>query len=479
MVAFLQVPSNNFSPGAYVEAGFGGGASNLPRATFIVGYTHGATPGPLLEPKQISGTDHDWPRESQIASKIRAFRRVNPNAELWACAIDDPSGGSAATVDVTVTGPATADGSIPLYLGDQKIDVGVSSGDTDAEIAAAIVAAAAKLPDAHIAVSNASAVLTFTAKMTGVEGNHLTVGFAEKQGQKIPEGVGGLVRTQLASGSGSGDITTALATVLERRFFAMSSGLSDSTAITALVEEAARRWGATVELHGQAFVGVRGAVAAQAALGEGYNAEELTAMGSGLSLSPQWDWSAAAAARDVQKTDPLLGWLGMKLTGLDAPETDYTKGERDTLLSSGVSTFRVDSGGVILDRLVTTRTQDADSNTDYSLLALTKRRALEYLAFNWRSRVYNKYIAKSYKIATSDDVTPAQGSRIVTPSTLRAEAVAWFIERRAEGIVQNLEAFIEALIAEVNGADETRMDMFLAPTLLDELVTIATNMEAR
>lgn len=479
MVAFLQVPSINFSPGAYVEAGFGGGAAAMPRAALLVGYTHGGSPGPLLEPKLIAGTTHPWPRDSQIASMIRAFRRANPTAQLWAVAIDDPSGGVAADVDVTITGSATEDGTLTVYVGDHRVDVAVASGDAAADVAAAIETAVATLPDAPATASAALAVVTFTAKMTGVEGNQIRVDFSPKQGQEIPAGLGGMSRVNLAGGSGSGDITTALATVAEKRFFAVVSGLTDSTSITDLVTEMARRWEATVELHGQAFVGVQGAVAAMTALAVGYNAEELTAIGAGASLSPPWTVAAAAAARDVQKADPLLGWLGMTLPGIDVPETDYTRAERHTLLSSGVSATRVDGGVLTIDRLVTTRSQDADSNTDYSLLPLSKRRALEYLAFDWRSRVYNKYIARSYKLATSDDVIPAQGSRILTPNTLKSEAVAWFVEKRDEGIVQDLDAFNAALVAEQNDSDETRLDAFLAPTLLDELVTIATSMEAR
>ncbi|MBO6937539.1 MAG: phage tail sheath subtilisin-like domain-containing protein [Deltaproteobacteria bacterium] len=477
-IVFNQLPPNNFSPASWVETGFGGGASNLPRGTLIVGYTHGATPGPVLEPKLISGKTHEWPRNSQIASKIRAFRRVNPYGELWAVALDDPSGGTAATRDVTVTGAATEDGTIPVYVADHRVDVAVVSGDTAADVAAAIETAVGTLADAPATASAASAVVTFTAVFTAEEGNQIVIDFAPKQGQKIPAGLGGLTRGNLTSGAGNGDITTALATVKEKRFYAVDSGLVDSTAITDLVEEMARRWLGTVELHGQGFVGIQGAVAAMAALGTGYNAEEITAMGAGLSLSPPWDWASAAAAADVAKSDPVTGWLGVKLTGLDAPETEFDAGERNTLLAAGVSTFRVDSGGVILDRLVTTRSKDADDNTDVTLLPLSLRRTAEALAFDWDSRVYNKYVSKNFKLATAPDVQiPPPGSRILSQSALRSEAVAWFIEKRAAGLVQDIDAFIAALNVQKNSGDPMRMDSFFSTTVLRELVTLATRLE--
>jgi len=476
-IVFNQLPTENFSPASWIETGFGGGASSLPRAALIIGYTHGATPGPLLEPKLIPGKTHEWPRDSQIASMIRAFRRKNPNVELWAVAIDDPSGGTAADHDFTVTGPATEDGTLPVYVGDHRVDVAIASGDSDSDIATAIETAVGTLADAPAGASAAAAVLTFTAKFTAEEGNQIVIDFAPKQGQKIPAGVGGLTRQNLSSGAGNGDLTTALATVAEKRFFAIISGLVDSTAITDLVEEMDRRWSGTVELHGQGFVGIQGAVATMAALGAGYNAEEITAVGAGLSLSAPWDWAAEAAAADCAKSDPVTGWLGVRLPGLDAPETDFTGPERNVLLGSGVSTFRVESGGVIIDRLVTTRSKDVDDNKDVTLLPLSLRRTAEALAFDWDSRVYNKFVSKNFKMASDPTIRPAPGSRILTPAIMRAEAAAWFLERQDDGLVQNFDAFVEALNVQANSGDPMRMDTFFSTTVMRELVTLATRLE--
>src|SRR3546814_19516504 len=85
---------------------------------------------------------------------IKALRLANDTTETWALPLADLPAGTAATGTLTVTGAATAAGTLVLSHGGQRITVGVTSGDTDAAVATAIVAAitpAAALPVAATA----------------------------------------------------------------------------------------------------------------------------------------------------------------------------------------------------------------------------------------------------------------------------------------------------------------------------------------
>lgn len=95
------------------------------------------------------------------------------NVQLFAIPLADPAAGVAAVYTTTITGPATSDGRFTLFLGNDaySIDINVESGDTVADIAAAVVAAVpADFP--YIAAAIATGV-TFTARNKGTVGNYL------------------------------------------------------------------------------------------------------------------------------------------------------------------------------------------------------------------------------------------------------------------------------------------------------------------
>lgn len=475
MVSFAQVPETNHSPGFHTEVDYSAaGTSPQPRDVLIIGYS---TSGPLSDPRIILGDAHPWPRKSQIAAMIRAFRRTNRSSKIVAIALDDPAAGGTASGTLTVTGPATEDGTLYVYVAGKRIQVGVTDGDADSDIATAIADAINADLDVPANASALAAVVTVESDFDGSEGNFITLAVDPKDDQLGVEGVSVAV-VAMSGGSGAPDLAAALALVPDERYFGIVSGFSDSQALTDLAADIDRRWEATEELLGHGFVGLNGTFAAM--ITEAVNAIELTLVGAGASLSPRWEWAAAAAGRDCAKPDPATGYFGLSLPGIDAPGvTDRPdKAERDLLLAGGVSTWLVSGTGVVLDRLVTARHEDLAGNPDTSLLALTHRRTLEYLRANWRARLAAKY--PNFKLADAADVVPAPGSKILTPTTMVAEAIAWFVEMRdGPGLVQDLEAFKAELLAEVNSGDANRLDVFSPPRLIRELVTIATVIQPR
>ena len=53
---------------------------------------------------------------SMLALKYAAYRLMDPFGEVWLGPLTDASGGTAATGNISFTGPATAAGTLPLYL---------------------------------------------------------------------------------------------------------------------------------------------------------------------------------------------------------------------------------------------------------------------------------------------------------------------------------------------------------------------------
>ena len=68
-------------------------------------------------------------RGSMLHRMAVAYFTNNQATETWIGVLDDNAAGVAATGTITVTGPATAAGTISLYVGGQLVSVAVASGD--------------------------------------------------------------------------------------------------------------------------------------------------------------------------------------------------------------------------------------------------------------------------------------------------------------------------------------------------------------
>jgi len=153
---------------------------NTAQRVLVVGQQTAAatsTSGALVE---NVGDDFDtlFGARSQIAGMVRAYKKVNPVVKIDAIPLDDNGSGVPRVVDFTLTGTATAAGTVTLVLGselDHSIVVPVASGDTAATVAAAITAAAALDTKAPFTVGNVSAAVTVTAANDGTVANDLGV----------------------------------------------------------------------------------------------------------------------------------------------------------------------------------------------------------------------------------------------------------------------------------------------------------------
>ena len=483
MPSFNEVPNANYTYGFPTEVdntGLPGVAS--PREVLIVGYDDPDSPGVQNSPQNVSGNVSPWSKRAQITKMIARYRDIDPNSKITAIALDDPDAGTQATGTLTLAGTATDDGTLSLYLGGSLIFVGVSEGDDAATVAAAIVAAVTAETDCLCTAAAAGAVVTFTARFRGEAGNSMMFAVDPKDSQKGAAGISGSpsLRTALTGGAGQADLAAALDLVSSATFYAHISGLADATSHVALKADLDNRQTATVHKLGRGFIGVRGTFGEMQTFGIAVNAETICVMGSGQSLTPPWDWAATAGAIDTVKPDPATGYSEIGMGTLDAPPLADrpNKGELDSLLSSGISTFKVSGSSVAMDRMVTSRTLDGSGDPDLSRLAMTQARTIEYLRRDWRARVTRKF--KNFKLAEEADIIPKAGQKIITPDSLVREAIAWFEDMRdGPGLVQGVELFKADLFAQVNSGDPNRLDLFSPPKLVRELVTVATVFQPR
>ncbi|HCB0915550.1 TPA: phage tail protein, partial [Klebsiella variicola subsp. variicola] len=91
--------------------------------------------------------------------------------DLTVIGVSDASAGIAATGTLTITGPASSQGVVSLWIGNTRVDVAVSAADTATEIAAAMKTAIDNQPELPVTAAVLAGVLTLTAKNKGAAGN--------------------------------------------------------------------------------------------------------------------------------------------------------------------------------------------------------------------------------------------------------------------------------------------------------------------
>lgn len=215
-VSFNNIPSNIRVPLFYAEVdnSQANSAQEVQR-TLIIGQmlAAGTADDNVLE--FVSRTDDAktlYGAGSILARMHEIYRGIDPFGEVWCVGVPDASG-TQATGTLVLTGPATAAGTINLYIAGQKIAVGVSSGDSITTIGDAIEAAVNAEASLPVTADNVAGTITFTAKHDGTLGNDIKLqlnyrGLAGNE--SLPAGIGATI-TAMASGATDPTLTAAIA----------------------------------------------------------------------------------------------------------------------------------------------------------------------------------------------------------------------------------------------------------------------------
>lgn len=423
-------------------------------------------------------------RGSMLHRMAIAWFANNSYTECWIGVLDDASGGVAATKLITITGTATADGTISLYVDGKLISIPVTAAgvNTPTEIAAAIAVALNLELDLPLGTATAAAeVVTVPFKHKGVVGQDLDIRVNYQSGETLPTGVTSVVVTAGVAGTTNPTLTTLLAALGDSWYNILANPYTDATSLTAIETELTSRWGPMRMIDGVAFASAAGSYGTLAALGETRNSKHSAIIAqpgeSPLTLPCEFAAAVAAVVAYYGNIDPARPFTTLPLAGVLAPaEADlFTWQERDLLLHDGIATTRVEAGGIVqLERPITTYQTSAAGADDTAYLDVTTLLSLMYVRYSWRARVLLKF--PRHKLA-DDGTRFGAGQAVVTPKVMKAEALAWFRELEELAIVENFDAFKAALVIERNATDPNRLDMLLPPDLVNQLLVAATQVQ--
>lgn len=410
----------------------------------------------------------------------------NKSTEAWFGVVADNGAGVAATGTIVVGGPATADGTIALYFGGVRVTVGVTNGQASTVIATNIAAAINANLDLPVTASAATSTVTVTFRHKGLVGNSYDMRHSFIDGEVLPAGVT-LTITAMGSviaGTTNPTLTNLIAAMADLWFQVWSHPYTDATSLTAIENELASRFGPLRAQGGVAITSASGTLSSLTTLGTGRNSPHsvIVAQPGATPLTPPMEFAAEVAGLVAfyGAQDPARPFQTLAMTNAIAPaETDQfdPSSERDLLLHDGIATTkRVTGGGVQLERIITTYQTNTAGAADTAYLDVTTMLTLIYLRYSFRVLMQTKY--PRHKLA-SDGTRLGSGQAVMTPSLGRSEALTWFRDNEALGIVEGSDQFKRDLVVERNASDPNRLDFLLPPDLINQLIGVDAKIQFR
>jgi phage tail sheath gpL-like len=418
-------------------------------------------------------------RGSVLHAQAKGWFKVNKETELWILVLEDNGAGVAAAWTFTVTGTATEDGTLSIYVGGELVEVAITSGDGQNTIAAAIEAALDLAEDLIFTSGVATNVVTSTCRHAGSFANDLDIRL-NYNGEETPAGVAVAI-AQSVTGTTSPTLTTGIAALLDNWYHIWAHPYTDATSLTAIENELSDRFGPMRMIDGVAFTAKDDSFANLATLGNTRNSPHSVIMGNKDNPTPPWVNSAKAAGLVAKygSIDPARPFHTLPLTdSLPPAESERLSNEqRNLLLYDGIATTVEGPGGVMqLEGVITTYKENAAGSPDESYLYVNTMLTLMYARYSFRTRMATKY--PRHKLA-DDGTRFGPGQAVITPAKGRAEALAWFRELEEAGLVENFEEFKENLVVERNASNRNRLDFLLPPNLINQLVVGAANFQFR
>lgn len=478
-IPFNLVPANLRVPGLYIEVDPTGAAQSFggqPYKTLVVGQRLTTGSQAANVPVRVSTANQAallFGKGSMLAAMASVLFQNSQTIDATFIAMDDPGAGTAATASVTVGAAPTNSGTAVLYVAGERVQVGITATQTQAQVAAAIVAAVAAKDNMQCTAAVDGVddqKVNFTARHKGTCGNGLTLTHSHLEGDLLPAGLA-LTIVDFANGAGEPDLAAAFAATGGEHFNVMAVPYTDTALMTVLHAELADRAGPLRQIGAQAFTATKLGWAAALAFGDARNSQYITTMYAHGSPSAPWEWAAAATAQvsDSASEHPARPFQTLPLWGVVAPkEADrLSLLENNGLLFDGISTHSVAPGGLVsIQRLITMYQEDSSGGPDVSLLDVNTLLTIDRLRFELRQRFTQRY---PRAMLGDDGVASSPSLAVVTPSVARAEVISLFEEWQARGLVEGAAQFERDLIVERSETDPNRMNIRLRPDVMNQL----------
>lgn len=449
-ISFDQIPSSVRKPGKYFEFNTKLAVRTLPgnpQKILLVGQrlaSAGASAIGVLEPVDVF-SDVDaavyFGYGSIAHLMVKAAITANAYAQLTVIALDDAAAGVAATGKVSVTGPATAVGTMSLTIAGQRVDIAIDNGATAAQIATKLVAAIAAIPALPVNASAAQGEVTLTAKHKGAAGNGIALSASVRA-----SGVGTVV-TAMAEGQNDPDLGPALAAMFAAGHNIVVSPFATSEALTALRSHLEAVGHPFEQRDAIGIAGIGATLSAASTLADSINSGLISLGWHNGSVRSAAEIAAGYASVVASEEDPARPLNTLAIAGLDVTPITARPGrvEQENALYNGVTPFEIGPGDKVqIVRAITTYTVNPAGVDDVALLDLTTMRTLHYVRKACRERIELRF--------------PREKLSAKTPPKVRSELLDVLLKLEELEIVEDVQNNQQWLLVERDSQDVNRLN---------------------
>ena len=421
---------------------------------------------------------------SQAAHAVARYRGIDNVGELWVLPLADDPAAQKATSTLAFNGPATASGTLSLYVGDRLVPVPVNAGDSAVTVASNFGSLINGDPTFSVAASInlVTGVITLTAVNAGLVGNDLRLGLnvlGTAGGQATPAGVGVAITQPTGGTTNPTALASALAELGDTTFDLIFHAYNDTGSLNAFQNfesDVSGRWEPTNQLFGHVITAMRGTFGAVTAFGVTRNDQHASIMPISDSPSSPLAWAAeiAAQAAITLRNNPAIPLADVALTVMPPSIAGrFIFNQRESLLYDGLSTHRVDdSNTVILERVVTTYQKNALGVADNSYLDIETLLTIQVVIQDFKAFLATQC---SRKILVADGTKIPGGSPAITAQIVGAMCGSRYRVQAGNFWVQDVDGFIADLQA--TNAGNGVVELLLPPRIGNQLRIVAASVQ--
>ncbi|MDR1300963.1 MAG: phage tail sheath subtilisin-like domain-containing protein [Treponema sp.] len=473
MIPIRQIQANLLVPGQYqeVDNSLAGTQEDI-KKVLLIGYKTSAGSATEGVPVQV-GTDTQAAAlcgsGSDAALMAAAFLAINKVEQLWILPLAEPASGTKWSIAITITGTATEAGTIDLSINGTALSIGVSSGDSAASIAAALGAGINSETTLSVEAAATDAVVTISALVKGVLGNHNSVSIsAQAAGVSVSTGTP-------TSGTGTVDISDALAALGEVRYHYLALAFDDTANSNKVAAELESRYGAMRQIGGRAFIALSGALGSASTSGsllsqaQGINNPHILLIPRGNNPGLPCVWAAAwcAAACRILADDPAANTYDTQVNGIIA-EMEFAINDRQRLLEAGIATYRRDTAGtVLIERLVTSYTENSDGARDTSYLDVQVVETVDAVRTYINREARKRF--KTWKLSSTGE-NFGSSAKVMSTGVFRSFLAELYSEVfiKEKQWCQDFEQYLKSIRVEVKAGSKTRLEYSHEPMLIGQ-----------
>jgi phage tail sheath gpL-like len=474
------VASNYILPfvGVDIDASLAsGGAALMPFQGLIIGQkVAGGTLDQAVVQQVFSseGVETLAGYNSMAAAMARKWFKNAQYVDTFLVLLDDAATSTAATRVLTITGPATADGTLTLLFNGVRVSVAVSDEDTATEIGDNLVAALLDYNYLQFVGVNVTGTVTFTASNKGVAAGEALGDMRVDPDPtvELPAGVGASFAAT-TPGTVDPDLQDVIDVLGDEKFNVIANPYADDTNLDLLETYLELQYGAMYMRDGLCYQAMRGSVSTQTTFSTGANRNcpHAVLIDGENRQAAMYELTAAyagAVAKSAQEdSGNPLHYIKLVDIRPNISSERWIGTERNTLARNGVATL-LDGNGVQTEATVTMYLKNSAGAADIAYQYQNTLYILGYARWDLVNGIRSRY--PRARLAKSSEGFAA-GIKVVTESVMKTEVMGWFQKMQYMGLFEDISQFQDELVIGIDTNNVNRINIQCSPNIVNQLIT--------